>query len=790
MRTPILRFSPLFRAASLALVVQLSLAPSASANNILGQGEDGSVVGSSLPALTDPANWLPESYYEGTASPLPFMQGNHPTQRIELDDDRKPWSFDTFNGHTSMLSVRGIRTNQRDASGNYRVNLYYDQSPLEKYDTLAASHALKDSQERSERNIIDATAGAALWETDPSNRHNSSQVYCFNDSSGEWEEPSLPVFRQSFVGPEAQIEILGGGGSSGGSSGRTITYQGRPYRVLAIRQSQYQGRTVVSYDFARNIEAELNHGAPEPPSSLRVSGQRAVRTWFIRFPRSNPNDHFDGTWGLVYPFYDTESRRWRAYFYNSLSGVRYEEGGSSDGGNGRHVRLDTGEGNPIQAERFTARMTRVESAQNSGQRPSNGEAQVRRQYEVDLFRYPSGIVSTAIPGQDANKYKYNQYILFPSQAMRQRYKDYYGDGYEQRLPQGSGWVHQFWEQKRVSRGVSWSGHCAGYSAAAVLFKEPPAQKWVQLPTPIQRLRLKARHAGEACWDKLQYETFGEPVSRLSFENRDLKGLAIELAQSVQVSMEHPPRGNADREDPGVKIDWARGATGSRSGTRDSEESESWEDILPHNFHLIMLNYIRERGRAVVMDRHPCDPVWNSPVYAYEFDFEAKENPRRYEVKAQVKYAGYGAGFVAGMRDQDFRGIQERIYPRDGVAPYQGDQIVGSANDSHLRFTLFLDENNRIERSQWTTNAIECQYYERDENGSLVRGNDGGYKLTSRRVPIHPDFIWMPVALAPSRTSQASGRVNRNPKLEENLLFETYPVLNDPERGSYLRDFAN
>jgi len=47
-------------------------------------------------------------------------------------------------------------------------------------------------------------------------------------------------------------------------------------------------------------------------------------------------------------------------------------------------------------------------------------------------------------------------------------------------------------------------------------------------------------------------------------------------------------------------------------------------------------------------------------------------------------------------------------------------------------------------------------------------------------------IWVPTRLAPYRRSQR-GRVNRNPNLDEKLLFELYPILAEGGEGDQRKD---
>jgi len=107
----------------------------------------------------------------------------------------------------------------------------------------------------------------------------------------------------------------------------------------------------------------------------------------------------------------------------------------------------------------------------------------------------------------------------------------------------------------------WYGHCNGWSAAAVLYKEP----------------------------RTAVSTDGE-----SFSVAEQKALLTEIGMEV----------NADF-----------------FGTRDNgndPSSATFNDIAPDVFFLVLTNYVGN-GLGVVMDRYTGDQVWNQPIAGYRIE---------------------------------------------------------------------------------------------------------------------------------------------------------------------------
>lgn len=766
------------RARLIPLLLALCLPSSGPAQ--LGFGDAGLTTSDMPEALTQPAPWLPGGYFHG-ASPgrQEFYRGAHPKATIDLPAAARPWSFDTFNGAHALLAFR-------EAWSGGRAALRYDQSPLEKYDTVAASRKLgRDARSPGDDQVLAAVPGAALWEGNPVNAHNRAEV-----RAADGGRASIPVQQTEFLGDEDQVRVEGGAAAS------VVRYGGQEYPIMAVDTGRHGGQDYTYYVYHQDVSSEIARGAPLPEARFLAtnearSGGRVVKvkSWFTRAGRIG--DHSDGRWGIV--TLDHAFGSWSQSWNQSIQ-ASYQGGSSGDsrvtlrwGPDLEHVVRDvTAKDEPFK------RWESDEPGRRGRLATRDGEMEVEVTYHVDVYEYDAGLT---LPGGTRGK---NRLVLFPGKVMREALQRQVaqrapGEDWHRYLPEGSGWIHEYWTQEEVEKGVSWSGHCAGFAAASVLFREPPARKTVSLATPVKKVRLKARHAAEAHVGNLQYETFGTPVSTLQLDNRDLKGIMTELGQAVHVDLEHPRRDDADRDTPGVKIDYPRNADGSRARLYSRGTEESWDDVLPHNLHIILLDFLVQRKRAVVMDRHPCSPVWNSPVYGYEFTVTGRENPKRYDVVAQIHYAGYGNSLAVGVKDQETRGSQPKQYPRDGVAPYEGDQVGQVIQGEALEFELLLDADNRVTESRWKGEEMDCEYAMRDAQGQVLRDSRGNVQKATRKVKVHPDFVWAPSGIVPPARDGNTSRINSNPMLDMAVLLDPQaPILGDATGGrveSYLYPWA-
>ncbi|MFZ2958005.1 MAG: hypothetical protein WA705_14045 [Candidatus Ozemobacteraceae bacterium] len=114
-----------------------------------------------------------------------------------------------------------------------------------------------------------------------------------------------------------------------------------------------------------------------------------------------------------------------------------------------------------------------------------------------------------------------------------------------------------WERKYHKGGEEWAGHCNGWSAASCLEAEPREPK---------------------------------TVDGFTFSIGDQKGLLTEQYMDCYFQF---------------------------YGTRANHDAPYDSDILPHHFHRLLLEILKDKQIPLVVDTDAGEPVWNFPAYAFE-----------------------------------------------------------------------------------------------------------------------------------------------------------------------------
>ncbi len=253
--------------------------------------------------------------------------------------------------------------------------------------------------------------------------------------------------------------------------------------------------------------------------------------------------------------------------------------------------------------------------------------------------------------------------------------------------------------------VDWWGHCNGWAAASVLVPEPPRQLTIQLRNPVKRVRLKSNDrmwpGQDKSLGKKAYETVQSRSRSIRFTGADLKALYSEAFLSTAARLSHP----SDpyfyrREDAGQRYDPERGGS-------QAELDAAFRDILPHNFHRIMLDHM-EREKGIVAEKDADEHVNNLPVVGWQYIRSYNSSQHSYDFVTRVQYADYTPPTYRGTK----------LLPID------------------YKYRIYLDRNNRVTRSEWL--------------GKSVRE--------------HPDFIWVPDRPIPAP-------LKRNPAIKLEILDE-------------------
>lgn len=191
-----------------------------------------------------------------------------------------------------------------------------------------------------------------------------------------------------------------------------------------------------------------------------------------------------------------------------------------------------------------------------------------------------------------------------------------------------------WERKNHRNGPEWSGHCNGWSAAACLEAEPREPK---------------------------------TVDGFTFTVGDQKGLLSEQYMDCYYQF---------------------------YGTRANHDAPYDPDILPHHFHRLLLENLKEKQIPVVIDADAGEAVWNYPAYAFESTWTVNA------AKSQAS-------------------VETKLYlANDNVA---ADYLGTAGFIKTYKYTLDLNPAGEVIGGKW--------------------GRGTGKN--------HPDFVWVPTADSPA-----------------------------------------
>lgn len=211
------------------------------------------------------------------------------------------------------------------------------------------------------------------------------------------------------------------------------------------------------------------------------------------------------------------------------------------------------------------------------------------------------------------------------------------------------------------KGESWTGHCHGWSAAAIMEPEPPVEFDVMFDRPVSLLKLAVGSATDAKSGMTKkgagaYASLSPDQKRsLEFRTADLKAMLTEVYTECRSNF------------------W-----GTRCNDRQPDPtSKSYSDVKPHVMHQLLVEYIGEKNTGLVFDVDPGYQVWNQPVYRFESQWT--ETPERLEVTTTIHWAN-------DLRiPADFHGL-----------------------DSHSRtytYVLIRDASGSVVDSSWTGASI-------------------------------------------------------------------------------------
>lgn len=245
--------------------------------------------------------------------------------------------------------------------------------------------------------------------------------------------------------------------------------------------------------------------------------------------------------------------------------------------------------------------------------------------------------------------------------------------------------------------VDWAGHCNGLAAAACLVREPPARARIQLGARARGVKLRIAQASQASYGISRY---GEnaytqvqlPGGALELTSDDLKGWLSEMFMTCSTMQFQNPQVLGTRYNR------------SQIDTRDP----SYQDILPHYFHYLLIQFVQNRNQPIVLEVDPHLPVNNHPAYAFS---------------------------ARGVQRGNTVSFTNRVWLTDYAPSYQYQGTKPMVRD--YTYDLTVDARGRVTGGRWTGSSVNA----------------------------HPDFVWIPTG------DRNAYRDRENPRLQANTVYE-------------------
>ncbi len=238
---------------------------------------------------------------------------------------------------------------------------------------------------------------------------------------------------------------------------------------------------------------------------------------------------------------------------------------------------------------------------------------------------------------------------------------------------------QRWEVANHGAGVpgvqGWWGHCNGWSVAAALFPEP---------------RESVR------------------VNGIEFTVADIKALLSEAGMFASADY-----------------------FGDRVDSFDRNASRKWDDPVPNQYFLVLMNYMGVHRRPVLIDRYTGGEVWNQPLAGYRFEEPKPEDYLGADPAAPNVYRMRATSTLWWMEDN---------VPAGAISP-------------EFRFeTNSMIKSRTLTMELWLDGPVEFDADGRiSKSGDIVVARDGeflvgGRWLTRNGNQGHPDYMWVPYSI--------------------------------------------
>ncbi|MBI3558170.1 MAG: hypothetical protein HY074_18040 [Deltaproteobacteria bacterium] len=232
---------------------------------------------------------------------------------------------------------------------------------------------------------------------------------------------------------------------------------------------------------------------------------------------------------------------------------------------------------------------------------------------------------------------------------------------------------------------SWFGHCNGWAASAISVPEPRA---------------------------------GKMIDGIEFSVGDLKAL---LAESW--------------------LEFAGDFVGTRVNDKQDFSTAAFWDVVPAQFHLMLVNLVGKQNRGLIIDRHTGAEIWNQPLVAYKFE---PVTPNDY----LGPHPSYPDIYRVNMTARIWW-ANDNVSSEDITPPFNMATLENEMNDYFypgriLKYELWLDGPVQFDEIGKMTKSGDILVTQ--ENGKFVGGIWKNGVTGAALVNTHPDYMWVPYAL--------------------------------------------
>ena len=171
--------------------------------------------------------------------------------------------------------------------------------------------------------------------------------------------------------------------------------------------------------------------------------------------------------------------------------------------------------------------------------------------------------------------------------------------------------------------------------------------------------------------------------------------------------------------------------GDRVDSFDRNASRKWDDPVPNQYFLVLMNYMGINRRTVLIDRHTGPQVWNQPLAGYRFE--------------QPKPQDYLGADPSAPNVYRIRMTSPLWWMEDNVPP-------GALSPEFNFQTNSMIKSRTLSMELWLDGPVEFNTAGKIiKSGDIVIARDGEFLVGGRwmggnTTQGHPDYMWVPYSI--------------------------------------------